>query len=509
MSSLYSYLFPSTPPQRTDETTARNGGNGNHVVATEGTALLALDVPNGSSCTELPPPADTTGKRPSVQEFFFPEGNPTLQKYYRFTSSSLTPIAALHKRPSNGASSTSLASSSGGVTGILRRSAVVPSHGVDSSGNWILVSVGGRSGWARKKTVPHMPGFSPAPQFRAHEAWTGNHIFWGKFMFGSDALQLVYTNILIIVGGGFHFAVLIPRLYALQNQGIGASSGFFAPNFICFISVVLTVLTLVSLWTTALVDPGVIPAVSSPLKPAVPENAPLGGPLGYRYCSTCNIFRPPRSKHCNSCNVCVSKFDHHCPWTGSCIGERNHRYFFIFLLCISSLTVTITATATKILLDSYRLMAVDESPTGPVMPNTYKDIKGMARYGEHTSHQLWDVLSRQPVVFCVGLSTFMVSWTLISLLCYHAVIISIAQTTNERVRGVYSYGSRSNPADKGCYRNCSDMFCSPIPTSRLPEDFSVIVEEDPDRQESVWQGGDAISMAADSRPGSGASLGYQ
>lgn len=51
-----------------------------------------------------------------------------------------------------------------------------------------------------------------------------------------------------------------------------------------------------------------------------------------RYCTLCNIEQPIRSKHCRSCDKCVARYDHHCPWIGVCVGEKNHQYFYWFLV---------------------------------------------------------------------------------------------------------------------------------------------------------------------------------
>jgi palmitoyltransferase len=50
-----------------------------------------------------------------------------------------------------------------------------------------------------------------------------------------------------------------------------------------------------------------------------------------RYCMSCNQNQPLRAKHCRKCEHCIATHDHHCPWLGNCVGERNKRYFFLYL----------------------------------------------------------------------------------------------------------------------------------------------------------------------------------
>ncbi|KYQ92056.1 seven transmembrane domain protein [Tieghemostelium lacteum] len=58
-------------------------------------------------------------------------------------------------------------------------------------------------------------------------------------------------------------------------------------------------------------------------------------PVIIKYCRTCKFYRSPRVSHCATCNNCVARFDHHCGWLGNCIGERNYRYFIVFLYSAS------------------------------------------------------------------------------------------------------------------------------------------------------------------------------
>lgn len=51
-----------------------------------------------------------------------------------------------------------------------------------------------------------------------------------------------------------------------------------------------------------------------------------------KYCTTCQMIRPPRSSHCAICSNCISILDHHCPFLSTCIGMRNYRFFILFLV---------------------------------------------------------------------------------------------------------------------------------------------------------------------------------
>lgn len=67
-------------------------------------------------------------------------------------------------------------------------------------------------------------------------------------------------------------------------------------------------------------------------------------------CGTCKFNKVARSKHCRTCDRCVSKFDHHCIWLNNCVGERNYRWFLLYLICNSIIMVYGTVASVSIIL---------------------------------------------------------------------------------------------------------------------------------------------------------------
>lgn len=117
-------------------------------------------------------------------------------------------------------------------------------------------------------------------------------------------------------------------------------------------------------------------------------------------------------------------------------------------------------------------------------------LNAAANHSQYEPQIVLYTIAHLPVVFVMSIFALLCTWSLTSLTIFHGIIISVAQTTNEHVRNVYhkprhghnngenggASGRSDNPADKGCINNWIHAFCSEIPESRLPQDFSQMVD---------------------------------
>ncbi|KAL7394983.1 hypothetical protein ABVT39_008150 [Epinephelus coioides] len=169
-----------------------------------------------------------------------------------------------------------------------------------------------------------------------------------------------------------------------------------------------------------------------------------------KYCYTCKIFRPPRASHCSICDNCVDRFDHHCPWVGNCVGKRNYRYFYMFTLSLSLLTIYIfTFDIVHVVMREY-------------------PVSHLSDQREQTG-----TTCQRVVLVC-----FFTLWSVVGLTGFHTYLISLNQTTNEDIKGSWSGKNRvQNPySHKNIIKNCCEVLCGPTYPSVL--DRRGVMQED-------------------------------
>ena len=146
---------------------------------------------------------------------------------------------------------------------------------------------------------------------------------WNKFFgFEKRSTHVVQALYLTIVLGCYAYTMYVVYTYVPSGVVSELQIG------------IVTILLIASLFTFAVAcisDPGFITPDNVELySSSFPRDQVLYAKE--KTCESCGyLVRPPRSRHCNACGHCVAKMDHHCPWINNCVGERNMRWFLLFL----------------------------------------------------------------------------------------------------------------------------------------------------------------------------------
>lgn len=154
-----------------------------------------------------------------------------------------------------------------------------------------------------------------------------------------------------------------------------------------------------------------------------------------------------------------------CPWLGTCVGKGNLRSFHVFLASLTALLLTILLTCAlqlAVVTDDVMLGSkLSPSNDGESISNDELPSRGSAFATVLAEHTMTII-----ILIFAGIFGFAFVFPLTS---FHIYLISVGETTNENVRGMWRIGVTSNgsfivrnPFDRGCvenWRQCTIRLC--------------------------------------------------
>eukprot|EP01091_Cochliopodium_minus_P005331 TRINITY_DN15280_c0_g1_i1.p1 TRINITY_DN15280_c0_g1~~TRINITY_DN15280_c0_g1_i1.p1 ORF type:complete len:330 (-),score=48.79 TRINITY_DN15280_c0_g1_i1:8-997(-) len=273
--------------------------------------------------------------------------------------------------------------------------------------------------------------------------------FCGRLMTGPDVYQFLIAFFMLFIPSLLWFIFVGPYLWTKSPAyPIVYAIIFIAANTFQFI--------------TCYVDAGILPRNPEPKKkpPQTKDQEVKETKFKLRYCSTCSIYRPPRATHCGVCDNCVERFDHHCPWIGNCVGRKNYRFFLAYVTTVPIAALFVISTSV------YKMVA---------LANEYYTGSG--------SEALWEACRQ--CYFCPVLVVFPLAPLALvgALATYHYYLVSIDETTNEKIKNTYH--NIDNPNNRGFLGNCFYFWFGPRYISYFDFRKKVTVGKEFDRKFAV------------------------